>query len=58
MLTELMLAAMESSEYRTMQYPDDNSSGSGWGILILIIVIVVVLWLILLLLGSWRKGKR
>jgi hypothetical protein len=57
MLTDLMLAAMESSEYRALQYPDDKGGGSGWGIVVWLIVIVMALWFIIHMIGSWNKGK-
>jgi uncharacterized membrane protein len=57
MLTELMLAAMESSEYRTMQYPDDKG-GDGWGIIVLIVVLVLVLLWFILAYFLWGRQKR
>jgi heme/copper-type cytochrome/quinol oxidase subunit 2 len=45
MLTEFFLAAMESSEYREMQYPADQGSSVGWHTAIWVIVIVLVLGL-------------
>jgi hypothetical protein len=56
MLTDLMLAAMESSENRALQYPDDKGGGE-WDIISWIVIILMVLWFLIHMICSWGKGR-